>query len=161
MKGLDIRPDEDVFVDYGSGIGAAVVMAATFPFRRVIGVEISPEFSAIAQSLVERNRGKLCCKNIELVVADAESYTLPTEVTVVYFYNPFRGSVLARVFENIKASLAYAPRKLTIVFKNPIHLGSVPELENWLIERRRFTCYNGQECVVLEALTDGISLDQV
>lgn len=158
IRGLNICPDKDVFIDYGSGMGAAVVMAATFPFRAVIGVEVSPEFSAVAKSRVERNREKLRCKDIQLVVVDAVSYTLPEEVTVVYFYNPFRGNILAKVFENIRASLARTPRKLTVVFKNPIHLGEISGLEEWLVERRRFTCYNGQECVVLEALTEGIPL---
>jgi hypothetical protein len=159
MKGLNIRPDKDVFIDYGSGMGAAVVMAATFPFRKVIGVEISSEFCAVAERLVERNRGKLRCKDIQLVVKDAVSYTLPAEITVVYFYNPFRGSILAKVFENIRASLVRNPRELTIVFKNPTHLGEISGLE-WLVERRRFTCYNGQECVVLEALAQGIPLNK-
>src|SRR4051812_13801299 len=37
-----LRPTQhDVFLDYGSGLGRVLLMAATFPFRRVIGVEYS------------------------------------------------------------------------------------------------------------------------
>src|SRR5215211_9528844 len=43
----------DVFVDYGSGLGRAVLVAAGFPFRRVMGVELSTEMTDRARANVE------------------------------------------------------------------------------------------------------------
>ena len=36
----------DVLLDFGSGMGRALCLAATYPFRSVIGVEMSPELCA-------------------------------------------------------------------------------------------------------------------
>lgn len=151
MGRLTINPERDVFIDYGSGMGAVVLMAATYPFRRILGVELAPEFNAEAQRLVERNRHQLVCRNIELVVADATAYPVPPEVTVAYFFNPFRGAVLAQVFANLRASLAQTPRKLTVVFLDPWSLQDVPDRDEWLIERWRMKCYNDLEYAVLES----------
>ena len=42
--------DGYTFVDLGSGMGRAVLVASEFPFRRIVGVEIAPELHAIACS---------------------------------------------------------------------------------------------------------------
>lgn len=51
--------DHDVFVDFGSGMGRVVLQAARYPFRKVIGVEISETLHSIARERllqsVERN----------------------------------------------------------------------------------------------------------
>lgn len=151
IQGMEIRPDRDVFVDYGSGVGAVVLMAALYPFKRVIGVELSKDLSAIAHQLVERNRRRLRCQNIELVTTDATAYALPDDVNVIFFYSPFHGSLLVKVFENIRASLARAPRKVTIIYAKTDHLRrDVTGLEEWLAVRRSFKLYDGDECIVFE-----------
>ena len=43
------NPGQDVFVDYGAGKGRTVVLASTYQFKRVIGVELAPELAAIAE----------------------------------------------------------------------------------------------------------------
>jgi SAM-dependent methyltransferase len=111
---VQIGPD-DVFVDLGSGKGRAVLLAAEHPFRRVMGVEISPLLHAIARRNVERARG-LKCRTIELVQADATKWAIPDDATVLFFFNPFDGEVLAKVCDNIQQSLARAPRRITIIY---------------------------------------------
>ena len=153
MRTIAVRPGRDVFLDYGSGMGAVLMMAAAYPFRKVIGVEFSPELTRVAERLAARNRARLKCQEIELVVADATQYAVPPEVSVVYFFSPFRGAVLAKVFENLRASLERAPRRLTIIFVKPDHLRrDVPGLSEWLVERRQFECYHGLECVIFETV---------
>src|ERR1700680_3118745 len=49
MATVQIRTGQDVFVDYGSGMGRVLLMAARYPFRRVIGVEISAVLNEIAR----------------------------------------------------------------------------------------------------------------
>ena len=151
MRFLRIRENEDVFLDYGSGLGRVVVVAATYPFRRVIGVEFFPQLNALAADNMRRAEKKLRCKNIELVTADAAAYELPADVSVVFLYNPFEGQVLSRVFQNIRKSLAEVPRKLTVVFKNPVHFQAELAACDWLVERRKFLCYSRHEVVILEA----------
>jgi SAM-dependent methyltransferase len=56
MQSVPVEPDRDVFVDVGCGKGRVLVMAAQFPFRRVIGVEVSPTLAAAAAANVARVR---------------------------------------------------------------------------------------------------------
>ncbi len=83
---------DDVLVDFGSGKGRVVYIAARhYPLRRVVGVEISPELSAVARRNVERHRHVLRCPDVELVTADVLHYPIPDDLTVAYFFNPFTG----------------------------------------------------------------------
>jgi Histone methylation protein DOT1 len=49
--------EDDVFIDFGSGMGRAVFQAAAqYPFKRVIGVELSNELHTIASGTSSRRR---------------------------------------------------------------------------------------------------------
>lgn len=150
---LDIRPDRDVFIDYGSGKGRAVVMAATYPFQRVIGVEVSEQLDAVARENVRRARSRLKCRNIELIKADASVYELPTDVNVVLLYNPFGGDVLAAVVDNIRASLIRQPRDMTVIYKYPAGLADPFGQCAWLALREVLNCYShtGEKLFIYQA----------
>jgi hypothetical protein len=128
-----IKPDEDdVFIDYGSGTGSALVMAATFPFRRIIGVEYSKTLHAMAQETVRKVGDRLACKNFELINMDAALYTLPDDVTVVYLFNPFDGETLSRVCEQIRKSLERSPRRLKIANTAAAKFDRLVEGQGWV-----------------------------
>ena len=122
----------DVFVDIGAGKGRALLIAAEYPFRTVIGVEISPDLCAEARRLVERRQAKLACRDIRIIEADAAGWPVPADATVIYLYNPFKRERLRRLFAGIEASLAHSPRALTIVFNNPTHFEPIEADYPWL-----------------------------
>lgn len=83
-----------------------LIMAALhYPFKRIVGVEISPELNAIAQNNIEKNIKRLKCKHIELVSSDALKFEIPEDMTIAYFYSPFTGAIFKGVLENIRRSL--------------------------------------------------------
>lgn len=140
MKLIAIRADQDVFLDYGSGMGRAVVLAATYPFGKVIGVELVPSLHALATENVRRALKKLRCRDIELHNVDARAFPIPPEVTVIYMWNPFSGDILNAVFANIQQSLAEFPRALTILHlspESPTCLDLIADRFPWLKECRR------------------------
>lgn len=49
----DAPLENDVFLDYGAGLGRIVIMAATHPFKRVIGVELLEALSEQAAANVK------------------------------------------------------------------------------------------------------------
>jgi 16S rRNA G966 N2-methylase RsmD len=112
--------DRDVFVDLGSGMGRVVLQATRYPFRKVIGVEISETLHDIALENIDRNRRRPRCLDIELVHADVLKYELPDDVTVVFLYNPFQGEVFATVIERLVQSVERNPRQLRIIYANPV-----------------------------------------
>ena len=111
-------PVSGAFVDYGSGLGRALVAAATFPFDRVTGVELSQSLVTRAGQNVTRAKG-IVCKNIEVVCANAAEWQIPSDVTVFHFFNPFHNQTLHTVVANIAQSLRETPRQAWIVFANP------------------------------------------
>jgi SAM-dependent methyltransferase len=149
MGAVKPRPGEDVFLDYGSGKGRALVMAAHYPFRRIIGVEISAELNAAARANLDRCAPRLMCKDIDLWTGSAAEYPVPPEANVIFFYNPFHGSVLRQVLANLRASLDAHPRRLTVVYNNPVHFLRMAHEYPWMVERHRFRFEH--ECVLYEA----------
>lgn len=147
---LSVSEGEDVFVDYGSGMGRAVVVAATYPFRRVVGVEVSPELNAIAEKNIQRARGKLKCKDVQLVNEDARVYVPPNDLTVAYFFCPFSEEVIHKVVENIRLSFVENPREVTFLFVNPRRFELVIANNGWLVKKHEFCRWDGIRVVAYQ-----------
>lgn len=103
-----------------SHVCRAVLVAALFPFRRVIGVELSGEMTERARYNIERNRHRLRAADIELVTTDALDWNVPPDLTIAYFYSPFLGEVFDGVVQKLFASIDQHPRPLRIVYNYPI-----------------------------------------
>ncbi len=114
--------DDFTFVDYGSGKGLVLLVAAHYPFREVIGVEFAEELHAAA----EENIGKYGapgqrCKNVVSVCADAAEYEVPSNNCVLYFCNPFTEPLMKRVLSNIEASHRKHGQKIFVLFNQLFH----------------------------------------
>ncbi len=111
---------DDVFLDIGSGKGRVVMQAARYGFRRVIGVELSPELNAIAAANVDARRHSLRCTDVEFVTADVAEYAIPDDVTVVYHYNSIDGAVFAALVDHLIESLDRKPRTLRFIYNTAL-----------------------------------------
>jgi hypothetical protein len=128
MKPLQIRFEDFVFVDFGSGKGRALLLASDYPFRRIIGVEFAVELHEAAQRNIARYHSPTQrCRAIESRCQDATEFVLPPEPTVFYFYNPFDETVLRKVLTNIRDSLLAQPRPVFILYCNHRHKELVTE----------------------------------
>ncbi len=111
----------DVFIDLGSGQGRVVFQAARFyRFRRVVGVELAAELHARAEANITAVRARLRCRDVRLIRSDVLDLPIPDDVTVVYLYNPFTGSTFAAAVDRVLASVERRPRRLRIVYTNPV-----------------------------------------
>lgn len=123
------------FVDLGSGKGRALLLAAMYPFARIVGVEVQPELDAIAR----RNIECFCdpgqqCRNLKSLCADAREYEFPLTGLVVYLFNPFPGYVLREVLNNLVASARRAPRSIIVLYNAPFEkqeFERIPELRQY------------------------------
>ena len=112
---------EDVFIDFGSGLGRVVYQAALkYPFKRVIGVELSEQLNDVARRNLARNQERLRCRSVELVAGDVLDYDIPDDVTVAFFANPFQGPIFATVIERLLVSFDSHPRTLRLIYRNPV-----------------------------------------
>jgi hypothetical protein len=128
-----VKPSQsDVFIDYGSGLGAAMLMAGTLPFRKIIGVEVSQELNTRAATMINRYKPRLICQDFEFVTSEATQYHVPDDVTVIYFFNPFRGDVMTGVFAKLDESLTRHPREMRILFNFPFEIEKLSARFQWL-----------------------------
>lgn len=110
---------EDVFLDVGSGKGRVVLQAARYPYRRVIGVELSPELTAVARANVELNRHRLKVRDIELVTADIVDYDIPDDVTTVYAFSPLYDDPFRALVEKLADLADRRGSPVTFIYSFP------------------------------------------
>ena len=112
--------EHDTFVDIGCGKGRTLHQAARWPFRRVIGVEVSPELAEIARSGLAARSHRHRCRDVEVVVADAKEFAVPDDVTVVYFFRPFGDDTLEAVLRAVVDSIDRNPRPVHLIYVFPV-----------------------------------------
>jgi SAM-dependent methyltransferase len=142
---LEIAFPRFTFVDYGCGKGMVLLLAAEFPFNRIIGVEFAPELVAIARRNIAHYRGDLLCRDIEVVQADAAEFPPPPGPLVCYFYNPFGEPVMRQVVNRLEDRLRQDPAELFVIYLNPRHervfngssLWKASERTDWSVVIRR------------------------
>jgi SAM-dependent methyltransferase len=116
---IDFR--EFTFVDIGSGKGRALLMAADYPFRRVLGIELLPELHRVAKENVGRYKSdSRQCFTIDCLLGDACDFRFPPEPTVLYLFNPLPESGLAKMISNLEGSLREHPRPVFVLYHNPL-----------------------------------------
>jgi len=118
MSALPIAFENFTFIDIGSGKGRALLMAAEYPFRRIIGVELLPELNAVARENIAKIPDRQ--QRFELLCVDARQYEFPPEPSVVYLFNPLHERGLMQLVANLCRSVEQKPRELWIVYHNPL-----------------------------------------
>jgi len=117
--GIDFR--EFTFLDIGSGKGRALLLAAEYPFRRVVGIELMPELNSVAQENIRKfSNEKRACGEIATVCGDATEFSLPTEPSVVFLFNPLPEAELKKVLVNLATSLREYPWPTYVIYVNPV-----------------------------------------
>ena len=115
LNSLNIKPYDSI-VDIGCGKGGALVTMSKYPFGFLGGIELTQKLYNIAQ----KNMLQLKIKNVTLHCCDASEFSDINDYNYIYFYNPFPSIVMKAVMENIINSVQAKPRKITIIYKNPV-----------------------------------------
>jgi len=113
---LSIQHEDYTFVDFGCGKGRVLLIASSFPFRRIVGLEFAPALAETARRNLNSYRSShVKCSEIEVITRDAVDYELEPEPQMLFFYNPFRRSLLDKILRNIEDSLQRRPRDLLVL----------------------------------------------
>ena len=116
---IDFR--EFTFIDIGSGKGRVLLMAADYPFRRILGIELLPELRWVAKENIGKYKSdSQQCFAIDCLLGDACEFAFPPEPTVLYLFNPLPESGLAKMIGNLEQSLREHPRAVFFVYHNPL-----------------------------------------
>jgi len=121
MAELPIDYREFTFVDIGSGKGRVLLMAAEYPFRKILGVEILPALHRIAEDNVRSYKSPAQrCFEIASLCADAQEFEIPKQALVLYLFNPIPEAAVRTLMSRVKQSLTLWPRPVWIVYHNPL-----------------------------------------
>ena len=123
MGALGIEHKRFTFVDIGAGKGRALLLAARYGFKRLVGVEFARELVDVAQRNLQAAR---LAVPASVLHEDATRYELPDGPIVQFMYNPFGGKTMAAVAQRTRASFDRNPRPLHVVYVVP------KELEAWI-----------------------------
>lgn len=119
---LPVVLDDYVFIDIGFGKGRTLLIASEYPFRKVVGVEISRNLTEIAhQNLRHYVRDSRRCGDAETICMNALDFVFPDENLVIYVYNPFHEKLLKTLLANIELCLRRHGRDIFVVYTNPVH----------------------------------------
>jgi len=116
-----------VFIDLGCGKGRTLILAAKQGFKRVMGVEFSPQLAAIARENVRR-----VGVTAEVLEMDACHFNPPDDSLLVYMYNPFKDIVVDAVLRNLRQWAQQSYSKAFVIYVNPAcrnRFDSAPEFE--------------------------------
>jgi len=109
---------DDVFLDLGCGKGRVTCMAARSKAQCVVGLEQDDGFLALARRNLEAAPD--VCAKVEFHHGLAQNFHFDA-ITVAFLFNPFGADTLREVLELLRQSLERNPRKLRIVYANPVH----------------------------------------
>jgi SAM-dependent methyltransferase len=113
LAALPIKHQEFTFIDIGCGKGRALLVAAEFPFRRIVGVELAVEMAQVARANVALNPA--WNERISICNEDALSFELPDGPVVLFLYHPFTTMLLRRFLAKIERQIRRSPRPAFLI----------------------------------------------
>ena len=121
----------DVVLDYGCGKGRVDFFLSYQTKANTIGIEYDER---IYQGTLENQKSAVSGARTQFVLARAEEYVVPSEVTRFYFFNPFSVELLRKVMARMLESYYENPREVLLFFYYPSeeyisYLVTVDELE--------------------------------
>jgi len=133
LSKLEIDFRQFVFIDIGSGKGRVLLMAADYPFRRIIGVELLAELDRIAQENIRKYKSdSQRCFAIETICGTALEFVFPPEPMVIYLFNPLPEAGLVTLLANLERSLKPNSRPVFVLYHNPL-LQHLFRGNNWVL----------------------------
>lgn len=109
------------FLDIGCGKGRALCVAAYFGVEKITGIDFYPELCRQAQENLKLVKEIIPEIRYEVCVTDARSYDIPADTDCLFFFNPFNETVMQTLAGKIVINLKQHPRKLTVLYVNPLH----------------------------------------
>jgi hypothetical protein len=111
--------DEYTFVDVGAGMGRAMLLAAAYPFRAVVGVELHPALARIGRrNLAHWRVTDRAVSPMRMLCRDAADFPLPAGPCVAFLFNPFAAPVLRRLLRAWSHCVAESAQPLDILYVN-------------------------------------------
>ena len=108
------------FVDIGCGKGRAMCVAATKGISKLTGIDFSKELCAAATINLAQTKQHFPELQYKIINNDAFYFDIPDDADCIFMFNPFDEIIMSGVINNIEESMQQNPRKITIIYLNPL-----------------------------------------
>jgi SAM-dependent methyltransferase len=108
------------FLDIGCGKGRALCVAAGNGIKKVTGIDFSKALCSAAEKNLAATKQKIPTLEYKIFNNDAFYFAIPEDVDCIFMFNPFDDVMMSGVAENILASVEANPRKITLIYANPV-----------------------------------------
>jgi hypothetical protein len=118
ISNLPLYPDRFTFIDLACGYGRSMLVAAQFPFGRILGVDSIPALCAATRV----NIASIACSAARTAILnqDAATITYPDSPLVILLSHPFAAPMLRRVLTNLERQFRRTPRETYLLYaRNP------------------------------------------
>ncbi len=144
---ISVDYKEYTMIDVGSGKGRVLILASKFPFKQIIGVEISKILHKIAIKNIEihSNKSKIS-KKIILICKNIDQYDIPNDNVLLFLYNPFDAFFMKNILNNLKKHHETTGKKIILIYVNPVHSETI-EIYNFLKQvkcNQRYIIYSNK-----------------
>lgn len=123
-KAFDYLNQENVrgaIVDFGSGKGRVMAVAAYYGFKNITGIEFSISLCHEAEKNIEKTQPFFPDTTFKIICDDVINYQIEEDKIVFFFFNPFDEVVLLQVVRKILLSLKERERKIYVLYLNPVY----------------------------------------
>jgi Methyltransferase domain len=114
------------FLDIGCGKGRVLMLASDAPFQRIVGVELNPALTAIAESNLAKwgaaargNAAPHLCSDIDILNVDALLVPIPDSPVVLYIYNSFNLYVMLPLLDRLQALALARSTPIDLIYATP------------------------------------------
>ncbi len=107
-------------IDFGSGKGRALAVAAHYGFQNITGIEFAKALCLIAEKNIRQSQQLFPSTKFNILCEDVVNYKIEKNQGVFFFFNPFDEVIMLKVVKNILASLKENERKIYIIYANPV-----------------------------------------
>ena len=144
---------KDKIIDFGSGKGRVSFYLAFATKAKMIGIEYDQR---LFNSAMENHKRCNVSNRVEFVHCNASEFEIPSDVSGLYFFNPFSVDVLKEVIKNVKKSIKTCDREIKLFFYYPSkEYMMLLDKEISLILVEKIECYdlfnelNDRECILV------------
>ncbi len=108
------------FVDIGCGKGRAMVVANYLGVKKITGIDFSKQLCDAAVENFKLTNKILPKAKIKVLNNNAFYFAIEKDVDCIFMFNPFDDIIMSGLLENIEMSIQKKPRKITIIYINPV-----------------------------------------
>lgn len=121
---LQIPYGEFSFIDLGCGKGFALMLASQYGFKKLIGVEFSPELVVVCRENLARyfaSSRQVHRPPYDILQLDVSNFRLPPGALVIFLCNPFDEVTLKLTLRNFLGLRGDKHENLYVVYVNALH----------------------------------------